>query len=316
MFYDDHYVYPRPWTQAQEAPGVPDPTQVALLYGPNRLTQQFVGGSDNLALLKIWLDGQTGAQVVLSLSVEDGPTYGGALEIIEGKQEYLVAFPGVKRARDRLVTLTLMAPAATASNPVITRSAGGDRLGSSLAVNEYRRPGNIEIYAYSQGLPGLWWFEAIGEQLLPQTFRIRLQQYKPAQLKGPVFGILLAVTIVLTLLVLIVSWPADLPTSTIFGWGLAGLILGFLLWQFASGKLLIPGLSNPIELEEVAVPLAKAPPPGEESRIAYDLTQSLWTAERQPEPRFIRTKKLDSWPAIKVPANSRLSYQLQIPLDG
>ncbi len=316
MFYDDHYVYPRPWTQQQEAPGVPKPTQVAVLYGSNRLTQRFAIGADNLALLKIWLDGQAGAQVNLSLSIEDGPTYGGSLVLIEGRQEYLIAFPRIKRARDRLLTLTLMAPAATVLNPVITRSVGGDRLGSSLAINEYRRPGNIEIYAFSQGPPGLWWFEAIGEQLLPQTFRVRLQQYKPAQLKGPVFGILLAVTIVLTLLVLIISWPTDLPTGAIFGWGLAGLILGFLLWQFGSGKLLIPGLANPIELEEVAVPLLIAPSPGEGSRIAYDLIQSLWTAERIPEPRFFQTEKLESWPAIKVPANSRLNYQLQIPVDG
>lgn len=316
MFYDDHYVYPRPWTQAQEAPGVPEPTQVALLYGPNRLTQRFTSGADNLALLKIWLDGKDGAQVDISLSIEDGPTYGGSLELNEGKQEYLVAFPSIKHARDRLVTLTLMAPTATVLNPVITRSVGGDRLGNSLAINEYRRPGNIEIFAYSQGPPGLWWLDAIGEQLLPQAFRIRLQQYKPAQLKGPVFTILLAATIILTLLVLIISWPTDLPISTIFGWGLVGLILAFLLWQFASGKLLIPGLANPIELKEVAVPIPIAPDPGEDNRIAYDLTQSLWTAERLPEPRFIQTEKLESWPAIKVPANSRLNYQLQVPLDG
>lgn len=29
MFYDAHYLFPRPWTQAQEAPGVPAPFPVA-----------------------------------------------------------------------------------------------------------------------------------------------------------------------------------------------------------------------------------------------------------------------------------------------
>ena len=61
MFYDAHYLFPRPWTQEQEAPGVPPPAPLSVLYGPNRVTQSFIAGADRLSMVEVWLAGPAGA---------------------------------------------------------------------------------------------------------------------------------------------------------------------------------------------------------------------------------------------------------------
>ena len=61
MFYDAHYLFPRPWTQEQEAPGVPEPAPVSALFGPNMVTQGFIAGADNLTMVDVWIAGPAGS---------------------------------------------------------------------------------------------------------------------------------------------------------------------------------------------------------------------------------------------------------------
>jgi hypothetical protein len=342
MFYDDHYIYPRPWTQEQEAPGVPDPAVIAF-YGPNRLSQPFTAAADQLALLEIWLAGPAGSAVELSLVGDDGLAYGGTITLEEGAGKYYrLSFPAVAQASGRSFRLTLAAPGATAEQPILTRAVGGDRLGGSLLTNEYSRPGNLELYTYSRALPGRWWLDSLMEQLLPAVFRLRLQQYKPAAFKAPAFPLLLLATALLTgLFLLVANWKIPNPKSQIpnpnlqspiskhdpiqnpkskiqnhLGWSLAGLLLAFLLWQGLSGRLLLPGVTDTIALRPDSSSLAISPGTGGQPRLVQDLTQTLWTAERKPEPRFVTTTTAAGYPTIRVPADSSLDYALTVPPDG
>ena len=79
MFYDAHYLYPRPWTQAQEAPGVPAPFPLAF-YGDNTLSQSFISGADELSMVEVWLQGPPDGRVTLTLSDDTGPLYTGAVD--------------------------------------------------------------------------------------------------------------------------------------------------------------------------------------------------------------------------------------------
>ncbi|MCZ7674566.1 MAG: hypothetical protein M5U34_49285 [Chloroflexi bacterium] len=45
----------------------------------------------------------------------------------------------------------MAAPGASAEEPTITRVVGGDRLGGAVQINEYRRPGNLEMRTYVRG---------------------------------------------------------------------------------------------------------------------------------------------------------------------
>ena len=45
----------------------PDPSPFAAVYGPNAVGQRFRSCCDNLALVRVWLGGAAGQQVVLSL---------------------------------------------------------------------------------------------------------------------------------------------------------------------------------------------------------------------------------------------------------
>lgn len=311
MFYDDHYLYQRPWTQAQEAPGVPDPAPVAALYGPNRLTQSFVSAAASLTLLQIWLDGPAGTPVQLTLAT-DGAVVGGEVVLGGGGGRfYRLAVPemGEGGDRGRVFTLTLSAPSATAEQPVITHAVGGDRLGSSLRVNEYRQPGNLALTTYGRG-----GWSSLGEQLLPSVFRLRLQQYKPAAFKGAAFPVLLAVTALATAAFFFLSLPNRGKSAVLY---LAmGLWLLGLVWQMGSGRVLIPFLISTTPLQNQAEPLAVAPPPDDQPRLVQDFSQTLWTATRKPEPRFVATGLVDGISAILVPAISSLEYPLTVPLAG
>jgi hypothetical protein len=324
MFYDAHYLFPRPWTQEQTAPGVPAPAPVAALYGPNRLTQSFTAGADRLSMLALWLAGPAGSQIELTLTLPDGQVVGGrvTLEEPEGEKIYL-AFPPVQQAEGKTFALTLAAPAAEWGRPVIVRTVGGDRLASSIRLNEYYRPGNLELYTYVQGgLPGRWWSAAIGEQLLPDLFRLRLQQYKPPLFKGNLFVVLLVVMLLLTVIYLVWARPGRQTWGKAFLWAGILLIGPFVLWQLSAGRVLLPGLSRPVQLQPVAeaIPVTARPEAGQ--RLVHDLPLTLWTAERLPEERFVETALVEGWfvgekrPAIHVPRASELHYPLVVPPEA
>lgn len=311
MFYDDHYLYQRPWTQEQEAPGVPDPAPVAALYGPNRLTQSFVSAAASLILLELWLEGPAGTPVELSLATE-GVVVGGEVVLeASGGRVYRLAVPemGGGDDRGRVYTLTLSAPSATAAQPVITRAVGGDRLGSSLRVNEYRQPGNLALTTYGRGAGS-----SLGEQLLPAVFRLRLQQYKPTAFKGVAFPVLLGLTALATVAFFFFSLP-DRGKSIII-YLVLGLWLMGLVWLMGRGRVLIPFFVQTIPLQNQAEPLALVPPPDGLPRLVQDFSQTLWTATRKPEPRFVSTGLVDGVSAILVPASSTLEYPLTLPLAG
>jgi hypothetical protein len=342
MFYDAHYLYPRPWTQAQAAPGVPEPAPVAALYGPNRVSQSFVAGSDRLAVVGVWLAGTEGTAVDVSLLADDGPTddgpagngpagngpagngpagnsrpYRGIIHLTGSVgRRYYLSLPAITDARGRRFTLSLTAPAATVEQPVLVRAVGGDRLGGSIHLNEYSRPGNLELYTYAAGLPGRWWLDATAEQLLPSLFRLRLQQYKPALFKGAAFSLLLVVTMALTAVFLVGARPSARPWTVTAGWWLVVALVLFLVWQLGSGRLLLPGLIRPLRLDPHPSPLTLAPAAGSGRRLAHDLSLTLWTAERYPEARFITTDWYEAVPAIRVPAESALVYHLVVPPGG
>lgn len=334
MFYDDHYLYPRPWTQEQEAPGVPAPAPVAL-YGPNRISQSFVSAAANLHLIELWLSGPAGRVVEVTLTGgsvmrpatadEAGGTvgrpataemiYGGTITLEEGAgQFYRVALPEREGGdRGRSFTLTLTAPNAAAEQPVIVRTVGGDRLGSSLRLNEYRQPGNLELYTYGQG-----WLNSLGEQLLPAVFRLRLQQYKPDFFKGTTFTVLLGVTGIASLAFLLLTLVGDKRphAKTKLFYLALGLWVLFLGWQWGSGRVLIPFFLETIPLQNQSTALSLAPAPDGTPRLMQDFSQTLWTAYRFPEPRFVSTELVAGWPALVVPAPSALEYPLTIPPDG
>ncbi|MCI0394846.1 MAG: hypothetical protein L0322_07885 [Chloroflexi bacterium] len=318
MFYDAHYLFPRPWTQAQEAPGLPDPAVVSALYGPNRVSQRFTSGMDRLAMVRLWLAGPAGTPVQVSLA-GTGLVYGGEVRLAEGLgQYYELIFPPIARARGQSFTLTLYAPQATETRPVSTRSVGGDRLGGSLYLNEYPRPGNLELTTYGRGLPGRWWLQALGQQLLPDVFALRLQQYKPEPFKGAVFPALLGLTLLLSGVYLMLARPGTMPLGQAAGWGLAGLLLAFLAWQLLDGRLQLPRPAgrHPLTPQASAIPLA--PGPEERVRLVYDLPSALWTARREPEARFVETGWESGWQqsAVRMPARSALYYSIVTPLNG
>jgi hypothetical protein len=316
MFYDAHYLFPRPWTQAQQAPGVPPPAPVAALYGPNRLSQPFVAGSDGLALVGVWLAGEPGTAVTVSLAGE-GVAYqaGFRLDSAAGRM-YTFSFPRLSDVRGSRFMLTLEAPLATAEQPVTARAVGGDRLGGSLLLNEYSRPGNLELYSYAAGRPGRWWLEALSEQLLPSIFRLRVQQYKPPAFKGAVFPVLLAATMGLSAVFLILARPSPTSLGQSAGWWLAGLLLALLVWQAGSGRLLLRALTPTVPMQPVAAALDVAPAPAAGARLVHDLSLTLWAAERLPEPRFVKTGWLEGRPGIRAPAASSLRYALALPPDS
>ncbi len=322
MFYDAHYLYPRPWTQEQSAPGVPDPAPVAI-YGDNTISQSFFAGSDNLARAGSYLAAQNGGRVHASLAGEDGSRWEGDITLspapADGGAEYSISFPPQAGSKGKRYTLTLSAPEASAEQPVIVHTVGGDRLGDSLRLNEFIRPGNVAIHTYSRGLPGVWWFEALGEQLLPSVFRLRLQQYKPPLFKGNIFAWLLVITIGMSAALLVIAAPGQKTHRASFlprlvftsGWFLAILIGSFLIWQVSSGRAsLAAGSQNVTAVSASGSDLQTT---GGRHRLAVDLISDLWTAVRRPEARLISTDETTGYPAIAVPRDSSIEYSLILP---
>ncbi len=311
MFYDAHYLYPRPWTQEQAAPGVPDPFPVAF-YGPNAISQSFISGAASVTAVETWLRAPSYGRVLVTLADESGPLYSGEVDFDErpSGQYHRFTFPPIPNARGRTFTLTLTAPEATAAAPAIARVVGGDRLGGPLRLNEFQRPGNLELRTYAPGHAAL---EALAEQLLPAVFRLRLQQYKPQPFKGGLFAALLTLSLGLTGLFLVLARPAGTSWQTAVLWLLAGLLALFLVWQMGSGRVWLPFPWQTTRLEATTIP--PQTPISDEYRIIHDLTAVLWTAERLPEKRFVSTE-LGNYPAIRVPAEGVLAYALDVPRNG
>lgn len=311
MFYDAHYLFPRPWTQAQEVPGVPDPFPVAF-YGPNAISQTFVSGADNLAAVEIWLQAPPTGTVSVTLSDEAGPLFLGQVDASQAAGNFVrFTFPIIHDAEGRTFQLMLTAPEAAADLPAITHVIGGDRLGGRLRLNEYPRPGNLELRTYVTGT-AVW--DALGEQLLPDIFRLRLQQYKPSFVKGSTFAGLLVLTAILSAGLLILARPATQKLGQVVSWLSAGLLLSGLVWQVSDGRVYLPIFQETIGLEEataVARPIDK-----QNWLVVNDLSAVLWTAERLPEERFVTTQLANGFPAIRVPADSALEYALDLPLNG
>lgn len=318
MFYDAHYLFPRPWTQEQAAPGIPNPSNVAF-YGPNLVSQSFVGSADMLSMVELWLAGPENVEVSVSLSDDSGRLVSGKVSLSDGLDvgPYYLSFQPFIEAKEKQFSLTLAAATATVDQPVVTRTVGGDRLDGSLRMNEYNRPGNLALMTYASGWPGKWWFDAVGEQLLPSPIRLRLQQYKPVPFKGIVFPLLLVITAVISVLFLVLARPATRPSMQLIvrtlGWTIVLILTLFLIWQVISGRVKLTAMtrSNFLELSEGFV--AKAPSPGVPSRLVIDLASDLWTAERSPDARSVSNEMVDGLPAIQVPANSRLEYGFFVP---
>lgn len=308
MFYDAHYLFPRPWIQAQEVPGVPEPFPVAF-YGPNTVSQTFVSGADQLTAVELWLRASQTGSITVTLSDDRGPLYEGQLDDSNPDGGYVrFSFPTIQAAEGRTFQVSLAAPEATQRNPAVTHTVGGDRLGGRFLLNEYARPGNLELRTYVTGTAV---FDALAEQLLPDLFRERLRQYKPPLFKGQTFAALLGLTGLLTVGLLVWLLAGRLKQAS--GWLLAGLLLGGLGWQLGSGRVYLPILQRDEPL--VAVTAVTPPATGQDLRVVNDLTAVLWTAERLPEKRFVTTE-LGDYPAIRVPAESALEYAITVPLNG
>jgi hypothetical protein len=314
MFYDAHYLFPRPWTQEQEAPGVPAPFPIAL-YGDNTITQRFVSGANNLSMVELWLKGSSYGWVDATLSDENGPLYSGRITFPENpKGGYArFTFPTIADAAGRTFWLTLAAPASTADEPAITQAIGGDKLGGALQLNEYGRPGNLDLRTYVSGTAVA---AALREQLLPDLFRLRLQQYKAV--KGEWFAILFGLMVGLTLLFLVLARPTGQRIRQTLGWTAVALLGGLLIWQIGSGRLLIPPLTRTIGM--TAAEATATAPMGTAERVTHDLILALWTADRQPEERLIKavigSDPFYVNPAIIVPTASELGYVLDVPRNG
>ena len=318
MFYDAHYLYPRPWTQEQSAPGVPAAAPLAF-YGANTVSQVFSAGSDQLTMLELPLGGAPGTQVTAVLADDRGQIWEGTATLNQGENApYQFRFGPIPDSYGRVFELTLSAPEATAVQPVLAYAVGGDRLGAAWRLNQFSRPGNLALTTYASGAPGRWWFNGMAEQLLPAVFRLRLQQYKPPAFKGPLFAWLLGLTAVLTFILLWLArpgWRTSARKGAALGWALVALLGVFLVWQLVDGRLQLKGSETSTTLLPTENATMDENEPG--SPLLYaDLTSDLWSAAREPEARFVKTTTLDGLPAILAPAGSRLRYALNVPPDG
>ena len=321
MFYDAHYLFPRPWTQEQMAPGVPDPAPLSFAY-PDQVSQQFVSGVNNLAMVEVWLSGSPESTVSAAFNGDDGSALFAEIPLHQGQEGglYQFTFDPLPNSKGTAYTITLSPSADSVGYPLGTRTVGGDRLGGSLNLNGYNQPGNLFLRTYARGKLGAWWLQSIGQQLLPSIFRLRIEQFKPTIFKGPVFTILLIITAGLSLLFLFLARPqakTSLRTlSQAAAWTLV-LILGLFLLSQIGGSRFKPGFENNAYALSPAVDrLAASPVVDGRYRVTADYVSDLWTAEREPEARFIKTGLVDGFPAIRTPADSRLTYPIVIPPGG
>lgn len=314
MHYVDHYMHPRAWTRAQLAPGVPDPTPFAAVYGPNAIGQRFRSCCDNLAMLRVWLGGAAGQRVVFSLRT--GPdrvaTLYSATIRLERDGYHDFTFPPLPDSAGQVYYFFIESPQASADEAVALRVIPGDRVGGVPLLNEYTAAGNLDFAAYHRGRPGGWLPDALAEQVLPRTFATRLRQYKPGFFKGAVFGGLLIVTAVGAFVWLIVAWPGKRRGAIALAAGVLGL--GMLL-AAVTGVAIWPRHAT------AASPgLAKVTAESSNPALVYDLLLSLYPAEKKPERRFFSTTwaEVDGrrLPCVVAPPDSTLSYGLRLPPEA
>jgi hypothetical protein len=105
MFYDEHYLYPRPWTQFQAAPGVPAPSAIAL-YETNQLSQPFTPGMNQLNLLRFFAQGE--GELLVTLHDETGQVWQESVPLTAANQPTAVslAFDPIPDSAGRTFWLT------------------------------------------------------------------------------------------------------------------------------------------------------------------------------------------------------------------
>jgi len=320
MHYVDQYKYPRTWMRSQLAPGVPDPTPFAAVYGPNAVGQRFRSCCDNLALLRVWLGGAAGQQVVFSLRT--GPDRANALYSatirLERNGYHDFIFSPLPDSAGQVYYFFVEAPKAGTGKAVALRVIPGDRVGGVPLLNEYTAAGNLDFAAYHRGRPSGWLLGTLAEQVLSRTFAARLRQYKPGFFKGDTFWWLLVATTVGVVVWLIVAWPKGRRQRT---WQrrVAGLAAG----TFGLGILLAAATGMVIWPRHVA---AASPDPFEVATdsggpvLVHDLLLSLYPAEKKPERRFFSTTWAEvggqRQPCVVAPPDSTLSYGLRLPPEA
>lgn len=326
MHYVDQYRYPRAWTRSQLAPGMPEPTPFAAVYGPNTVGQQFRSCCDNLSMLRVWLGGAAGQQVVFSL--RSGPDqahtlYSATIRLTKDGY-HAFTFPSLAGSAEQVYYFFVEAPEAGTGEAVALRVIPGDRVGGVPLLNEYTATGNLDFAAYHRGQPGGWLLHTIAEQMLPQTFTARLPQYKPGFFKGNAFGWLLGAVAIGVVVWLVVAWPgnprpgqpASADTGSLAGrsivWLAAGaLALGVLILA-ATGVALWPRNATAMPPGPVEVGVEVSGP-----ALVHDLLLSLYPADKEPERRFFSTTWAEvdgrQVPCIAAPPDSTLSYGLHLP---
>jgi len=319
MHYVDQYRYPRAWTRTQLAPGLPDPTLFAALYGPNAVGQQFRSCCDNLALMRVWLGGAAGQQVAFSLrtSPDRADTIAwAAIQLVrDGYHDF--TFPPLPDSAGQIYYLFFEAPEAGTDEAVALRVLPGDRVGGVPLLNEFTAAGNLNFAAYHRGRPGGWLLDALAEQVLPRTFAARLRQYKPGFFKGGTFAGLLVAMAVGTFIWLLVAWPGERRLA----WrrGVIGLAVG----AFGLG-ILVAAATEVVAWPRHATVTSPGPAQAminnDGSALVYDLLLSLYPAEKEPERRFFSTTWAEvhgrRLPCIAAPPNSTLSYGLRLPPEA
>jgi hypothetical protein len=331
MHYVDQYRYPRAWTRSQLAPGVPEPTPFAAVYGPNSVGQRFRSCCNNLALVRVWLGNASGQRVVFGLRASPeqsrrADTLIMAAIRLERDGYHAFAFPPLPDSAGQVYDFFVESPDATADEAVALRVAPGDRVGGVPLLNEYTAAGNLDFATYHQGLPGSWLLNALAEQVLPQTFAARLQQYKPGFFKSGVFFGGLVAIVAGAFVWLVIAWPGKRRPAWQRGVvGLMGGILGVgVLVAAATGVMLWPrraaagaaarlGTSTSSDLASVTTD-------GDGPALVYDLLLSLYPAEKKPERRFFSTAWAEiegrQKPCIVAPPDSSLHYGLRLPPEA
>ncbi|MFZ5916016.1 MAG: hypothetical protein ACOYZ7_03710 [Chloroflexota bacterium] len=335
MHYVDQYKYPRAWTRAQLAPGAPEPAPFAAVYGPNVVGQRFRSCCANLALLRLWLGGAAGQQVVLSLRTgpDRADTLASATIRLERDGYHTFTLPPLTDSAGQVYFFFVEAPEAGADQAVALRVIPGDRAGGVPRLNEYTAAGNLDFATYHRGKPGGarpepvegWLLDALAEQILPQTFAARLQQYKPGFLKGSAFGWLLAAMAAGAAAWLIVARPGQPapagPGSSAGRWIVrlaAALALGVLVLA-ATGVILWPRRATALSAGPGNPELVRSSDVGSPA-LVYDLLLGLYPAEKLPERRLFAT----AWagvdgrpqPCVAAPPDSTLRYSLRLPPES
>jgi hypothetical protein len=239
-----------------------------VLYGPNTVSQGFRAAADNLAGVRVWLDGLPGQRVQIGLSGDDVlPGWATQVTLREGRtgNQYTLLFPPIPDSQGRRYGVWVQAPQATAEHPVALRVAPGEAVGGKLKLNGYPVPGNLDLATYHRGWAGAWWVDALGERVLPHAFRVRIRQYKPVWAKGSTFQAAVIASGLLALALLAASWPGTRDRWQGLGGVLGLAALGGLAWSLVSGGLFF-GAPN-------ASP-ATPPPASGERRAVVDALMS------------------------------------------